>query len=126
MADVDRYKDPEKRRKYQKEWKKKNSDKVNRYFRGYHRRKRKKALLIVGKGKLECKRCGSTRYDWLEINHIDGEGNKDRKISGGSYGIIQAIVTGKRNIEEFNILCRPCNLIDAAEKMSGREYKIVL
>ena len=121
MANIDKYKNKEKRKEYIKNWQNGHKDATCGYLNKWYAKRKKEALLIVGRGRLECSRCSSTDYNLLEINHINGGGHKERKIHGGS-GLMRLIISGKRNIKDLNLLCRPCNLVSAAERISGKKY----
>ena len=125
MKNIDKYKNREARIKYIKEWKHGHKKDCREYLKTWYQKKKRQALLIVGNGKLVCERCGSNDYELLEINHKNGGGYEERKKCGGS-GLIRAIVSGKRDTKDLNLLCRPCNLVFAAEKISGRKYTFTL
>lgn len=76
---------------------------------------------------MKCVRCGTERYELLEINHKNGYGNFERKhgkITGKTF--YRHIVIGKRDIDDLEILCRPCNMVHAAEMMGGPKYKVII
>ena len=106
-------------------WKKANPENVKKHWRDWYKRLRLSVLNKVGKNKLECSRCKSNDYSWLEVNHINGGGRQEYKIKSG-VGLYRAIVKGDRKTSDLEILCRPCNLVDAAERMSGKKYVIEL
>ena len=113
------------RKEYQKKWRENNKEKSHICYRNWYTNLKKKVLQKLARGgKICCRRCGSEDLSWLEVNHINGGGRKEYKIKSG-VGLYQAIVRGTRKIDDLEILCRPCNLVDAAERMSGRKYIIV-
>lgn len=67
------------------------------------------ALLIVGRGVLKCVNCGIGDIDMLQINHINGDGNKDKRAKLTGWTMMYAIRNGKRVIDDLNLLCSPCN-----------------
>lgn len=90
------------------------------YHHNRHVKVRLQALrMIAGTDKLQCIRCGCDDVRLLEINHKNGGGVKDQENRGGSNGISQAIVSGRRGVEDLEILCRPCNAIDYLERRYG-------
>jgi len=136
MNNIDKYKDKEHRKEYIKQWKETHSAHIKEYrqmwkrlhptyFKDRYDALRLAALKKVGHGILKCNRCGCDKYEWLEINHINGGGCKERKIENGSK-FYESIVSGVRKIDDLELLCRPCNLIDAAERMSGRKYVVTI
>jgi len=108
-----------------REWRKNHRQQIRETQNLWYKEQRKKALLIVGRGILKCSRCGTREYGLLEINHKNGGGRQEHKLLGHGSNLIRQIITGKRKIDDLNLLCRPCNLVDAAERMSGRKYAIV-
>lgn len=126
MWKVGNYKDKEKRKEYLVKWKEGHKESVRLHLRSWYFKKKREALFIIGRGELKCQRCGCSNYDLLEINHKNGDGHKERKKNKGGSGMIRAVIKGERSIEDLNLLCRPCNLVDAAERISGKKYILVL
>ena len=57
-------------------------------------------------GKCAC--CGESRYEFLAIDHINGDGNEHRKKIGNGSCIVGWLI--KNNFPEgFRILCHNCN-----------------
>jgi len=52
-----------------------------------------------------CACCGETTYEFLAIDHINGDGSRERKISPNTYSLI------KRNgfPPGYRVLCHNCN-----------------
>ena len=69
-----------------------------------------RALQTVGHGTVKC-RCGLTDIRVLSINHKNGGGTQDRKKYNGGTRLYYAIVTGKRSIEDLEILCANCQIL---------------
>lgn len=123
MLNIDKYKNPEKRKQYMKDWRQAHPDYCQSHWRKWYNKTHDKALLRVGNGKLECSRCGEIKKELLEINHKKGGGNIERKQRGvGGLEFYRLIANKKRTIEDLELLCRPCNLVHAAELISGRKY----
>ncbi len=64
-----------------------------------------------------CSRCGFSDIRALQIDHINGGGNKERdfnKIDSTSYymGILKKLLVGST---EYRLLCANCNWIKKAE-----------
>jgi len=140
----------EMRRAYQREYVKKNRDKINKANRESYQRNKEKVILRTnrnyrkniskysqykkksyGKIKLEvfakidpdikCANCGCNDTRFLEVNHIKGGGSKEHKVRGdGMKNMILIIRSGKRGTENLNLLCRACNSLDHLERMYGK------
>jgi len=105
-------------------WVKSNRPKVNKIQRNWHANVRKKALSIIGNGKLECVRCGCNILSFLEINHKNGGGTTETRKLGSH--LVHNIVKGSRKIEDLELLCKPCNAIHALElKHSNVPLKVI-
>lgn len=85
------------------------------YYKNYRDKTRRLALLTISKN-LECKKCGFNDLRALQIDHINGGGNKDRK----KFNVHQFNLFVMSNPELFQILCANCNNIKRNEK---KEYK---
>ncbi len=99
-----------------KEWKKK-------YYQQYYAKIRLKTLAKVDPA-LKCAMCGCDDTRFLEVNHIQGGGVKERiayknEKHNESHNMILLIHTGKRGLEDLNLLCRACNSIDHLERVYG-------
>jgi len=114
---------PQKTKEIYAKWKKANKIKANELERKRYCRLRLKALEIIGK--LHCSNCGCNRYDFLEINHINGNGYQERKTTQTAK-FYSNIINGKRSTEDLNILCKPCNVLHYLELVHGTlPYKVV-
>ncbi len=95
-----------------KEWRQK-------YYHDYYAKIRLESLSKVDPA-LKCAVCGCDDTRFLEINHIKGGGNKDRKTPRNeTKNMILLIHLGKRGIEDLNLLCRACNSVDHLERVYG-------
>lgn len=75
------------------------------------REARAKVLMHYSNGTMvcACKNCGEYREEFLSINHINGGGNKDRKLFKGARTFYEYLV--KNNYPDgLNVLCLNCNL----------------
>ena len=120
-------------KEYQQQWYKRNKRRVQNYqeenrkkYLEYERQKQKdnrmQVLSIIGRGKVECIRCGCCIAKFLEINRINGGGRKEileKKVFGSTRMLLKALKNGTRKIDDLNILCRPCNSLDYLERMFG-------
>ncbi|KKL16885.1 hypothetical protein LCGC14_2491080 [marine sediment metagenome] len=93
-----RFKNPEKYKEYSK--------KQLIYQKKYYNNLRLKALDKLGGRK--CSKCGCNILKILEINHIDGGGCKEHRISNSKRHYID-IVNNNKNLSKYNVLCRVCN-----------------
>ena len=73
------------------------------------RRLRLRVLLLVGKGQMQCTKCGCNKPGLLEINHINGGGSKEYHAAGGSGGMYRAIANLEPLTEDLELLCKVCN-----------------
>jgi len=99
-----------------KEWRK-------NYYKQYYAKIRLETLAKVDPT-MKCAMCGCADTRFLEVNHIKGGGTHERiayKEEGHNLGhnMILLIHTGKRGLEDLNLLCRPCNGIDHLEREFG-------
>lgn len=79
---------------------------------------RKRAIDKLGGPR--CRECGCDVYDILEINHVNGGGNVDRKENGMVSGKLwRAIALELRDLSEFEVLCRMCNQKHYVETLLG-------
>jgi len=73
-----------------------------------YRRKLRQSLIILMGGK--CVRCGESDWRCLQIDHVNGDGNKDRNQRNNytKYfkGIIEEVKTGSKR---YQLLCANCN-----------------
>lgn len=82
-----------------------------------NKRVRKTALLLIGRGVVECIRCHCDRPELLEINHKNGGGQRD--LRGRSQQFYRDIALLKRPIDDLELLCKPCNAVHALELQHG-------
>jgi len=83
----------------------------NRYTSGIFRLRLKLEVLFhYSNGLLKCACCGETEMEFLTIDHIHGDGNKERKKIG--YGGLGFYYWLKKNgfPEGYQVLCYSCNL----------------
>ena len=74
---------------------------------------------------IKCVRCGCDDWRFLEINHINGGGNKEAKIYRKTTRSINEIIRkGWRTTVDLNLLCRPCNSIDHLERKYNKKIKM--
>lgn len=113
------YKDPKKNAEHVKKWRLAHREHWNEYFRNYVRKQRIKAMEVIGQGIIKCRICGFDDIRALEIDHINGGGTIERrrnKTTTYSYKWYRMIITGKRSIQDLQILCGNCHNIKSYEK----------
>ena len=113
------YKSTEKQREYfrnyHKKWRSEHKDRYDNRIKQWNRERRYKLLVLLGG--VKCGFCGFDDFRALQIDHINGGGNKERKLSkqaGRKYEIDQYkditkdITLAKK---KYQILCANCNWI---------------
>ncbi len=98
------------------EWYLKNKDRIIREKIEKHHTNRRKVIELLG-GK--CVRCGITDWRILQVNHINGNGSKERKIKGSS-GIFREILNGKRTLIDLDLRCANCNILYEYDMRRGK------
>ncbi len=89
---------------------KKNKTKYYEYSKKY-RRKTKLDIISHYGGKCFC--CGETRWEFLSIDHVKGNGNKHRREELGSFNkagfVMYRWLIKNKYPDGFQILCMNCN-----------------
>lgn len=92
-------------RAWREAWLSNNRDKTRAYERKYTKSLRETILDHYGH---YCNRCGIVDDDVLDIDHVNNDGNLQRRVIKGQYSFYKAvIVSGFSN--KYQILCRNCN-----------------
>jgi len=99
--------DPERFREYARNWARKNPGKTNELAKAYQQRARYEAIAMYGGPICVC--CGETEYEFLTIDHINGGGQKHRKMLGGRF--ISVWLRKNGYPDGFRILCMNCNFV---------------
>lgn len=63
----------------------------------------------------KCQKCGESDIRVLHINHINGGGSKEHKELK-AHGLRKAIIEGKRDTVDLNVLCANCNTLFEYER----------
>lgn len=124
----------EKIRRYQKEWYQENKEKIKVRIKEWRKKNRirinaqrneyrkKIYMMIIKKLGDKCAHCGNEDMRVLQIDHIHGGGEKERREIGPR-GIYHKII--KMPIEEakkeYQILCANCNVIKKYKRKEFRE-----
>jgi 5-methylcytosine-specific restriction endonuclease McrA len=106
------------------EFKAKQAESQKKYYKKWYPELRRKVIEKVSRGTNRCARCGSTED--LAVNHMNHDGSSDRKKYAPLKTFYTAILTGKRSIEDLNILCEPCNWMDYIEYTWAGRYTITV
>lgn len=72
-------------------------------------------IAAVGKLGGKCKRCGFEDMRALQIDHILGRGNEDRRNKMVGYKLYLEIIRNPLAKEKYQILCANCNWIKKYE-----------
>lgn len=120
-----RYKDPEARKLYNREYSKKYmreyTKKLKAEGKSYNYSEYLKSLRLRAMNKIGgtiCANCGCNTFIALEINHINGGGNLELKsINYKQY--LRNIINEKVDISQYNVLCRVCNAQHYLESILG-------
>jgi 5-methylcytosine-specific restriction endonuclease McrA len=84
-----------------------NKEKVNKRSKEYAQNIRSIVLEHYGN---KCACCGETRKEFLSIDHINNDGNKQRIIAGGGGFTFQCWIVKNNFPDDLQILCHNCNL----------------
>jgi hypothetical protein len=93
---------------YQSRWAKNNKEAVNRISKKVRQKVKWEVFTHYGGNPPKCKCCGEKIYRFLQLDHINGGGTKERiKYGAGSplYGVLRK----KKYPKGYQILCANCN-----------------
>lgn len=79
---------------------------------------RLEALKIID-SQLSCKRCGCKDTRFLEINHKNSRNGEKRNKNETGNRFFHRIINGSRQVNDLELLCRPCNHIHFLEMKFG-------
>jgi hypothetical protein len=107
--------DPEKfalRREQRKEWTKTKRENEPEWWEVQKAKKRSEAMRyrerVLNHYGHKCACCGEDRYEFLSVDHMNGDGAAHRRVIGGGKAIYRWLV--KHNFPDgFQILCHNCN-----------------
>lgn len=104
---------------YQRSWGKANPEKMKesnkRYARNHPDRIKAKTIgyrneVLVAYGGV-CACCGESRYEFLAIDHINGNGNRERKEQGNRGGAsFYRLLIRNGFPPGYRVLCHNCNM----------------
>lgn len=94
------------RKNYRKKWGKINKEKISIARKKYQHKVKYEALNFYSQGTLRCACCGEDEFDFLTIDHINGNGGKHKKSIRGRLSVW---LRQKNYPEGFQVLCFNCN-----------------
>lgn len=126
--DLLKYKDPEKRKKYKrdfmrdymKKWRHSHPEEQHKRERRYYANLKRRAMDRLGGAK--CVNCGSEVLSVLEINHKNGGGRKQLATIRAFHNLgifYRAIINEKVDIKELDVRCRVCNALYYVQETRG-------
>lgn len=86
---------------------------LDSYLRKLTRKQRIRYLLIQKYG-AKCKSCGIKDYRVLQLDHVKGGGEKQRKEQSNNH-IYKTILDGGEPLSKYQLLCANCNWIKKYE-----------
>lgn len=120
------YKDPEKQREYQRRWNEQHRGEYQRKYRETHARtdrgsnkEYRQRMRVVLRQKVFdllgniCARCGFADQRALQIDHVNGGGNIERRALRSSEAMWRKILASGG--EGYQVLCSNCNWIKRHE-----------
>lgn len=90
-------------------WRLENGARLKKYARRNYLKAKIRALIAYSGGKLECKCCGEKDIRFLTLDHINNDGNKDRKDGKGGYSYFVRLAKEGFPRKDLQILCYNCN-----------------
>jgi len=154
MPFKDKEKQKEYNREYQRNWRNKNRVKIRDYQRKrywiHHDkiRKRKNNANKINEQTYEvrarryhririqilknystkipkCKNCGEKRYECLQIDHINNDGNKERKKISSGENFYYWLIKQPIRKDKYQVLCANCNVIKRLRELVSyqQEFK---
>jgi hypothetical protein len=101
---------------YNRSYQKANRKRTAKWSRDKCARIKRRCFELYGSS---CKRCGFTDFRALQIDHIQGVPRGMRRLKQnphrGGTRLYAAIVAGRYNQDEFQLLCANCNWIKRVE-----------
>lgn len=99
------WKDREFRKLYLRQWTEKNRAKRYGYNKKHYEKLKNELFATYGHC---CQCCGESERSFLTIEHLKGNGGKERKICGPLAVMRKAIRS--RDFSQYTILCMNCNV----------------
>jgi hypothetical protein len=96
-----------------------------RYMRNNYGRLRIGALQTVSQLQVpHCANCGCDFLPLLQINHKNGGGRREKQQYVTNRIFYRAIIKGRRQITDLNVLCDVCNAVHYAQLKYGKRYQV--
>lgn len=115
-------KNRKKRLQFTRNWRERNRKYYLQLQRNYNRKNRMKIIEVLG-GK--CIKCGFSDWRALQIDHINGGGNREIKKMGTTNYYKYMLKNIKENPNKFQLLCANCNWIKRYEKNENPKQNFV-
>lgn len=95
------------------------------YTIGFRKKNRMKAFELIAGKDIHCNDCGCTNIDILEINHKVpiGRAWHEHYIASSGSELVSDIVKGRQKSNNFNLLCKICNIIHGLKYKNLDAYK---
>ena len=103
----------DKKREYDREWRKKHRETQRDYIRNLR-------LRVIQKLGGKCVNCGCDDIKALELNHKNGGGNKENLLRRQK-SLYLDIIAGRRN--DIELTCKICNSLHCLVKLKGLENR---
>jgi predicted restriction endonuclease len=87
-------------------WKSSQKEYTSEYLRQYVAKYREDVLTLYGR-KCEC--CGESNHEFLQVDHINGDGGAHRKAFGKGHTFYRWLVRQGKRMDDFRLLCSNCN-----------------
>lgn len=114
---------PEEYLESQRKFRQNNSEKIKKWTSDCRRANKLKILTHYSNGTLSCACCGEDTYQFLTLDHINNNGNVDRK-KGLTSNKIQVYLIKNNYPLGFQILCYNCNCARAKNKNKICPHKL--
>lgn len=95
---------------YLREWRKRNPERSRAIHKRWREKVRRQALVHYGGDPPACACCGEKVYEFLTIDHVDGNGAQERRRQGHRGGIQQYSWLRREGYPPgYQVLCWNCN-----------------
>ena len=101
-------------RKRRKNMSVEQKSKYNEYAMNWYNKhsvERRLKVLSCVSNEIKCNKCGFDDWRALHIDHVNGGGNKDRKLNATMYNPYHLMIKIQANKGMFQLLCANCNWI---------------
>ena len=109
---------------YSVAWRKNNLERRKRTEKASRRRYKIEALIAYGGREPRCSCCGEDTFEFLTIDHVNGDGAAHRKLIGKGAAIYRWLKKN-RYPEGFGVLCMNCNHAKGVYGVCPHQRKVV-